>query len=65
MRRSTFSNPIDVNDEMLTISEAALFCKVSTDAMYKRVQRGYVPSHRIGKRIYFVKSELIGHTLHS
>ncbi len=45
-------------EEILTVSEAALFCKVSEWGMYKRVKKGTAPAHFIGKRIYFIKSEL-------
>lgn len=48
-------------DEILTVSEAAVFCKVSGWAMYKRVKNGTAPAHYMGKRIYFVKSELVAY----
>ena len=47
------------NEEILTVSEAADFCKVSEWGMYKRVKKGTAPAHYMGKRIYFIKSELI------
>lgn len=50
---------VDVNDEILTPKEAADFCKVSRWALYKRVKSGQVISHKIGNRLYFLKSELI------
>ena len=48
-------------DEILTVSEAALFCKVSGWAMYKRAKNGTAPAHYMGKRIYFIKSELVAY----
>lgn len=62
MKTKNKPTEIDVNDEILGVAEAALFCKVSESAMYKRVQRGLAPSHRIGKRLYFSKRELIEYT---
>ena len=49
-------------DEILTVAEAAMFCKVSGWAMYKRAKRGMAPYHKIGKKLYFLKSELIAFT---
>ena len=65
MKRNTLSTPIDANEEMMNIADAALFCKISQWAMYKRVKRGQTPFHKIGKRLYFLKSELIAYTLNS
>ena len=65
MRRNALSVPVDINDEMMDIAEAALFCKISQWAMYKRAKRGHAPSHKIGKRLYFLKSEIIAYTLKS
>ena len=62
MRRSTLSVPVDTTEEIMTIADAAMFCKISSWAMYKRAQRGLAPAHKIGKRLYFLKSELIGYT---
>ena len=47
------------SDEILTIAEAAVICKVSVWAMYKRVKRNTVSAHFMGKRIYFLRSEII------
>ncbi len=49
------------NDEILTIAEAAMVCKVSVWAMYKRVKNNTAPAHHMGKRIYFLKNELFGY----
>ena len=63
MRRRTLSVPVDINDELLNISEAAILCKVSEGAMYKRAKRGLMPSHKIGMRVYFSRKELLAYTL--
>ena len=51
----------ECNDEVLTVADAAIVCKVSTWAMYKRVKNNTAPAHHMGKRIYFLKSELFGY----
>ena len=63
MRRSVIAVPVDINDELLNIAEAAVFCKVSEAAMYKRAKRGQMPSHKIGARVYFSRKELLTYTL--
>jgi hypothetical protein len=51
-----------MDDEILTPSEAGKFFNVSGWAMYKRAKRGMLPFHKIGTRLYFLKSELIAFT---
>ena len=63
MRQNASSCPIDTNDEMMDIADAATFCRISRWAMYKRAQRGLAPSHKVGKRLYFLKSELLAYTI--
>ena len=45
-----------VNDDVLTPKEAGMMFGVSKWAMYKN---GMLPAHYLGKRLYFLKSELI------
>jgi hypothetical protein len=47
------------NDVVLTPEEAGLMFGVSKWAMYKRAKNGQAPSHNLGKKIYFLKSELM------
>ena len=54
--------PPNPNDEILTPEEAGVLYKVSGWAMYKRAKKGQAPGHYIGRRLYFIKSELIGFT---
>ncbi|WP_081832025.1 helix-turn-helix domain-containing protein [Prevotella sp. P6B1] len=51
----TITAPIE---DILSITEAAEVCKISTWGMYKRVERGEITAHHVGRRIYFLKSEL-------
>ena len=50
-----------VNDVVLTPEEAGMMFGVSKWAMYKRAKNGQAPSHNLGKKIYFLKSELMMH----
>ena len=52
---------IDIDDVVLDVKGAAKVFDIKVDAMYKRAQKGLVPSHKIGKRRVFLKSELIAY----
>ena len=43
----------------MSVREAAEFFDIKTGAMYKRAERGIVPSHNVGSRKYFLRSELL------
>ena len=51
--------PVVADDDVLTPEEAGMMFGVSKWAMYKRVHNGTTPAHYLGKRVYFLKSELI------
>jgi len=46
-------------DEILTPEKAGELFGVSGWAMYKRVKKGQAPGHYMGRKLYFLKSELI------
>ena len=50
--------PFD-SKEILTPEEAGMLFGVSSWAMYKRAKNGRAPAHYMGKKIYFLKSELM------
>lgn len=50
---------IDLEDTVLTPAEAGKIFNVSASAMYKKAQRNQVPSHKMGRKLYFLKSEMI------
>jgi excisionase family DNA binding protein len=51
--------PKDADDnELLDISEAADFLKVSVASLYTKVSRREIPASKPGKRLYFNRSEL-------
>ena len=45
--------------EILTPNEAGVLYGISGWAMYKRAKKGTAPAHYIGKKLYFLRSELI------
>ena len=51
--------PVVADDDVLTPEEAGMMFGVSKWAMYKRARNGMIPAHYLGKRVYFLKSELI------
>ncbi len=52
-------------EEILTPEKAGEMFGISKWAMYKRAKNGNAPVHRLGKKLYFFKSELIGMLLQS
>ena len=48
----------DKKDDLLTISGAAKFLKLSIATIYSKVCRKEIPVNKQGKRLYFYKSEL-------
>jgi len=62
MKKSAPDKKPIMDDEILTPSEAGRYFNVSGWAMYKRAKRGLAPFHKIGSRLYFLKSELIAFT---
>jgi len=50
--------PFD-SKEILTPDEAGMLFGISGWAMYKRAKKGSAPAHYVGKKIYFLKSELL------
>ena len=49
----------ETDDIVLNAKEAGKIFNVSASAMYKKVKRKEVPHHYMGKKIYFLKNELI------
>ena len=45
-------------DDLLNVSEAAEFLKISTAALYTKVSRSEIPFSKPGKRLYFNRAEL-------
>lgn len=53
------SEVMNINDDILTPETAAEILNVTKWAMYKRAKNGTVPGHYMGRRLYFLKSELV------
>ena len=51
------NHPTDT-DELLTITQAALFLNLSIPTIYGKVSRKEIPVNKQGKRLYFYRSEL-------
>lgn len=59
MAESVIISELDVNDDVMTPNEAGAMFGVSGWAMYKRAKNGSAPGHYMGRRLYFLKSELV------
>ena len=59
MKRTKANAEIDINDDILSVREAAELFDIKPKAMYKRTERGQVPFHKVRGRTYFLKSELL------
>ena len=59
MAESVIITEFDVNDDVMTPNEAGALFGVSGWAMYKRAKNGSAPGHYMGRRLYFLKSELV------
>jgi len=50
---------ISSGEDILTPEKAGALFGISGWAMYKRAKNGTAPAHRIGRKLYFFRSELI------
>lgn len=56
---------ITSGEDILTPEKAGEMFGISKWAMYKRAKNGQAPSHRIGKKMYFFRSELVNSVFNS
>ena len=61
MKKKMAIKEVDLNDKVLTPAEAGEIFNVSGWAMYKRAKKGQAPSHKIGSRVYLLRSELLAY----
>jgi excisionase family DNA binding protein len=54
----TTTTPDKEEDQLLSISEAAEFLNLKKSTIYKRKSEGRIPYMKIGKKLYFSKSDL-------
>ncbi len=47
-----------VNDEFMTAPELADYLRFKPDTIYKKVQRGELPFHKVGRAVRFKKTEI-------
>jgi excisionase family DNA binding protein len=52
-------NDADLDDDVLTVEEAARFLKVGKNCLYDAIGRGQVPHRRIGKHIRISRAGLM------
>ena len=52
-------------EDILTPEKAGALFGISGWAMYKRAKNGIAPAHRIGRKLYFFRSELISMIINS
>jgi len=50
---------ITLEEELLTISEAAILLKLSVATIYTKVCKNEIPVNKQGKRLYFYRSDLL------
>ncbi len=60
MEKAVRGGQLLIDDEILTPKAAGALFGVTESAMYKRVKNGQAPAHYMGRKLYFLKSELIG-----
>jgi excisionase family DNA binding protein len=56
---------ISSGEDILTPQKAGDVFGISKWAIYKRVKDGSIPAHRIGKKLFFFKSELLHMVINS
>jgi hypothetical protein len=49
-----------VPEELMTRHETAAYLKVSLTALWEWNKKGILPSYRIGNRVYYKRSEILG-----
>ena len=52
-------NRVDIEDTILNAEEAGKLFGIEASAMYKRAKKNMVPSHKMGRKVYFLKSEIV------
>lgn len=59
LETSTMTKRKTVDDELMNIKEAAAFLKCAVSTMYRDTAAGAIPCIHKGKRVLFLKSDLI------
>jgi len=52
--------PVITENELLNITEASTFLRLTKSTIYSKVCRGEIPAFKTGRRLYFDKQELTG-----
>ena len=51
-------DPGEMQDQLLTIKEASAYLNLSTSTVYRYTSQRFIPHHKPGKQLYFIKAEL-------
>ena len=57
--RSQMTTKVDEDEQLLTISQAADLLHLAVSTIYGHVHKHAIPHCRKGKRLYFIKQELL------
>ena len=57
-RLEAFTPIQDEKEELLTVEETLQFLKCSKQALWNWRKNGVLPSHRLGNRVYYLKSDI-------
>lgn len=49
---------LDIEKTWLTVKQCAAYLGLTERAIYCLVGRGLLPTHRLGRRLYFLKTEI-------
>lgn len=55
---SDLHSSIRKNDELLSINQASKLINLSVATIYSKVSRNEIPVNKVGKKLYFYRSEL-------
>ena len=56
---NSYEKPVEENDQLLSIKEAANFLNLSVPTIYSKVSKSELPVMKQGNRLYFSRKELM------
>jgi excisionase family DNA binding protein len=51
-------NPEPTENQLLSIKEASAYLNISISTLYRYTSQRFIPHHKPGKQLYFIKAEL-------
>lgn len=58
-RKNLSSTEAELQKDILTISEASEYLSISASAIYKMTSKLTIPFYKVGKKVYFKRTELL------